>query len=55
MRGTYGVRSVPGKGSVFWFALAPVPAETVEAVRAMRANVQARRLSPNGCAARCWW
>jgi signal transduction histidine kinase len=41
MRGTYGVRSVPGKGSVFWFALAPVPAETVASVRAMRANAQA--------------
>jgi signal transduction histidine kinase len=41
MRGTYGVRSVPGKGSVFWFALAPVPEETVASVRAMRANAQA--------------
>ncbi len=46
MRGTYGVRSVPGKGSVFWFALAPVPAETVEAVRDMRANVQAQEAKP---------
>lgn len=41
MRGTYGVRSVPGKGSVFWFALAPVPSDTVASVRAMRANAQA--------------
>ena len=36
MRGTYGVRSVPGRGSVFWFALAPVPADTVATIRAGR-------------------
>jgi CheY-like chemotaxis protein len=33
MRGTYGVRSVPNRGSVFWFALAPVPEDTMAALR----------------------
>ncbi|WP_427311105.1 hybrid sensor histidine kinase/response regulator [Cupriavidus sp. H39] len=47
MRGTYGVRSVPGKGSVFWFALAPVPAETVASVREMRAMAQAQEAKPD--------
>jgi signal transduction histidine kinase/CheY-like chemotaxis protein len=47
MRGTYGVRSVPGKGSVFWFALAPVPAETVDGVRQMRASAIARAAKPD--------
>ncbi|CAJ0739781.1 Sensor histidine kinase RcsC [Ralstonia edaphis] len=27
LRGTFGVRSVPGRGSMFWMALRPVPAE----------------------------
>ncbi len=47
MRGTYGVRSVPGKGSVFWFALATVPAETVASVREMRAMAQAEEAKPD--------
>ncbi|KWR90978.1 hybrid sensor histidine kinase/response regulator [Cupriavidus sp. IDO] len=47
MRGTYGVRSVPGKGSVFWFALGPVPAETVANVREMRALAQAEEAKPD--------
>ncbi|RDK12257.1 hybrid sensor histidine kinase/response regulator [Cupriavidus lacunae] len=47
MRGTYGVRSVPGKGSVFWFALSPVPAETVASVREMRAMAQAEEARPD--------
>jgi CheY-like chemotaxis protein len=38
MRGTYGVRSIPGKGSVFWFSIGLVPEETVAAVQAMRAT-----------------
>jgi len=47
MRGTYGVRSVPGKGSVFWFALAPAPAETVASARAMRATALAEESKPD--------
>lgn len=27
LRGTFGVRSVPGRGSMFWMALRPVPAD----------------------------
>ncbi|CAG9178853.1 Sensor histidine kinase RcsC [Cupriavidus pampae] len=46
MRGTYGVRSVPGKGSVFWFALAPAPAESIASIRAMRANALAEESRP---------
>ncbi|MBY4897273.1 hybrid sensor histidine kinase/response regulator [Cupriavidus sp. AU9028] len=29
MRGTYGVRSVPGRGSVFWFTLGHAPAQAI--------------------------
>lgn len=47
MRGTYGVRSVPGKGSVFWFALAPAPAESIASIRAMRANARAEDAKPD--------
>ncbi|MBB1635970.1 hybrid sensor histidine kinase/response regulator [Cupriavidus sp. UME77] len=47
MRGTYGVRSVPGRGSVFWFSLAPVAAETVATIRTVRANAQAEDAKPD--------
>ncbi len=47
MRGTYGVRSVPGKGSVFWFALAPAPEELVASARAMRASALAEEAKPD--------
>ncbi|CAG9177278.1 hybrid sensor histidine kinase/response regulator [Cupriavidus respiraculi] len=47
MRGTYGVRSVPGKGSVFWFALGLVPEETVASIRAVRAATLARDSKPD--------
>ncbi|QYY30964.1 hybrid sensor histidine kinase/response regulator [Cupriavidus pinatubonensis] len=47
MRGTYGVRSVPGKGSVFWFALGTVPDETVASVREMRAMAAAEESKPD--------
>lgn len=47
MRGTYGVRSVPGRGSVFWFSLAPVADETVATIRAVRATAQAEDAKPD--------
>ncbi len=47
MRGTYGVRSVPGRGSVFWFSLAPVAAETVATIRAVRATALAEDAKPD--------
>ncbi|WP_454722849.1 MULTISPECIES: hybrid sensor histidine kinase/response regulator [Cupriavidus] len=47
MRGTYGVRSVPGRGSVFWFSLAPVEAETVATIRAVRASAAAEETKPD--------
>jgi len=47
MRGTYGVRSVPGRGSVFWFSLAPVEAETVATIRAVRASAAAEDTKPD--------
>lgn len=47
MRGTYGVRSVPGKGSVFWFAVGLVPEETVAHLRAMQASVPEAAAPPD--------
>jgi len=46
LRGAYGVRSVPGKGSVFWFSLGLVPADTANAARQMRVAVQEREIRP---------
>ncbi|MCD9123039.1 hybrid sensor histidine kinase/response regulator [Cupriavidus sp. UGS-1] len=47
MRGTYGVRSVPGKGSMFWFTLNPAPAESVATIRAMRSDAVAQHAMPD--------
>lgn len=46
MRGHYGVRSVPGKGSLFWFTLNPAPAETVASLQAVRARALAEAATP---------
>nr|AAA03213.1 virulence regulator protein [Ralstonia solanacearum] len=42
LRGTFGVRSVPGRGSMFWMALRPVPAEVKAPLAAQPRSEQKR-------------